>query len=56
MTDGKRIVVPFRSLVGFEILDRHRGQGNLAWLEIKKPGEIESLRGGQTLAKIVAHQ
>ena len=49
-------VVSHASSLGFEILDRYRGQGNLAWLEIKKPGEIESLRGGQTLAKIVAHQ
>ena len=49
-------IVSYASLIGFEILDRYRGQGNLAWLEIKKPGEIESFRGGQTLAKIVAHQ
>jgi len=25
-------------------------------LEIRKPGEIESIRGGQSLAKIVANQ
>jgi hypothetical protein len=49
-------VVSHASSIGFEILDRHRGQGDLAWLEIKKPGEIESIRGGQTLAKIVANQ
>jgi hypothetical protein len=54
-TPGNK-VVSYACSVGFEILDRHRGQGNLAWLEIKKPGEIESIRGGQTLAKIVANQ
>jgi hypothetical protein len=54
-TPGTDVVSHARS-VGFEILDRHRGQGDLAWLEIKKPGEIESLRGGQTLAKIVAQE
>jgi tetratricopeptide (TPR) repeat protein len=49
-------IVSHASLVGFEILDRYRGQGDLAWLEIKKPGEIESIKGGQTLAKIIAIQ
>jgi len=42
--------------IGFEILSTHRGQGNVSWMEIRRPGEIESLRGGQSLAKIVAHQ
>jgi len=27
----------------------------VVWLEIKKPGEIQSIRGGQALAKIVAN-
>jgi len=49
-------VVSHASSLGFEILDRYCGQGNLAWLEIKKPGEIESIRGGQSLAKIIAIQ
>ena len=42
--------------VDFEILSVNRGQGDIAWMEIRRPGEIESVRGGQTLAKIVAHQ
>jgi len=42
--------------MGFEILFEHHGEGDVAWLEIKKPGEIQSIRGGQALAKIVAHQ
>lgn len=54
-TPGSEIVSHATSL-GFEILDRYRGQGDLAWLEIKKPGEIESIRGGQSLAKIIAIQ
>jgi hypothetical protein len=40
--------------LGFELLDRYRGEGNVAWMEFRKPGEITSIRGGQTLAKIVA--
>lgn len=39
--------------LGFELNDRYRGEGNVAWIELQKPGEIYSLRGGQTLAKIV---
>ena len=54
-TPGAEIVSHATSM-GFEILDRYRGQGDLAWLEIKKPGEIESIRGGQSLAKIIAIQ
>jgi hypothetical protein len=39
--------------IGYEILNQHKGQGDLCWFELKRPGEITSLRGGQTLAKIV---
>lgn len=52
-TPGSHIV-EFAENLGFEINDRHRGEGNVAWIEIQKPGDITSLRGGQTLAKIVA--
>ena len=38
---------------GFEIVEHYRGAGDLTWMEIRKPGEITSLRGGQALAKIV---
>lgn len=40
--------------VGFESTFEHNGLGDLSWLEFVKPGKIESIRGGQTLAKIVA--
>ena len=40
--------------LGYELMYRHTGLGDLNWLELKRPGEITSLRGGQTLAKIVA--
>lgn len=39
---------------GFEIKFRHTGLGDLTWLELQRPGDITSLRGGQPLAKIVA--
>jgi len=38
---------------GLEITN-HRCRSNVAWIELKRPGEIASLRGGQNLAKIVA--
>ena len=41
--------------IGFDIVYYHHGKGDVVWLEIQKPGKIESIRGGQALAKIVAH-
>jgi len=52
-TPGRQIVAHAEQL-GFEINDRYRGAGNVAWIELQRPGEIHSLRGGQTLAKIMA--
>jgi hypothetical protein len=54
-TPGKTIKSHAQDM-GFEIIFEHSGQGNVTWLELKKPGEIQSIRGGQALAKIVAHQ
>jgi hypothetical protein len=52
-TPGHMIVEHAENL-GYEINQRHRGKGDVCWLEIQKPGKITSMRGGQTLAKIVA--
>lgn len=41
--------------IGYEITHRYDGEGDLSWIELKKPGEIESLRGGQSVAKIIAN-
>jgi hypothetical protein len=41
--------------LGFELMHRHNGPADVAWFEFQKPGEIDSLRGGQTLARIVAN-
>lgn len=51
-TPGHKIVKAAEE-IGFEVLTKYIGQGDLAWLELKKPGNIQSLRGGQTLAKIM---
>ena len=39
--------------VGYEIVINQIGPNDIAWLELRKPGTITSLRGGQTLAKII---
>lgn len=50
----KKYIVQHAENVGFEFAFEHNGLGDLSWLEFVKPGKIESIRGGQTLAKIVA--
>lgn len=50
----KRHIQRHAESVGFESTFEHDGLGDLSWLEFVKPGKIESIRGGQTLAKIVA--
>lgn len=48
------VIKSYCEKIGFEILNVYRGQGDVSWIELRKPGTIESLRGGQTLAKIIA--
>ena len=52
-TPAREIIAHAKSL-GFEIVSTYRGQVDVCWMELKKPGEITSIRGGQSLAKIVA--
>lgn len=40
--------------LGFEPLFSWNDNGAMTWLELRKPGKFESLKGGQTLAKVVA--
>jgi SAM-dependent methyltransferase len=54
-TPGKEVIA-YCNKIGFEIVSVNRAQGDVTWVEIKKPGKIESIRGGQALAKIVAYQ
>lgn len=39
--------------LGYEHKFSWDDKGNLSWIELKKPGMLTSLRGGQTLAKIM---
>ena len=40
--------------IGLIVSTQHRGTGDVCWLVLKKPGEMHSIRGGQSLAKILA--
>lgn len=51
-TPGKFVIQHAQS-VGFEVVLSWHDGGPSTWLEIHKPGEMTSLRGGQTIAKIL---
>lgn len=51
-TPGKRVTAIAKS-IGYKQMFSWTDMGNLTWLELRKPGELASNRGGQTLAKIV---
>ena len=38
--------------LGYKIINDHQTQTGPAWIEIRKPGVLDSIRGGQTLAGI----
>lgn len=51
-TPGK-MVRQLAESIGYQHVFSFHDDGPWTWLEIQKPGELTSLRGGQTLAKIV---
>ena len=52
-TPGYLILDMVQSM-GFEVLSTWNNDGPMTWIELRKPGELTTLRGGQTLAKIVS--
>ena len=50
-TPGKKIKEILQTM-GVEIIEHRVGPYNVAWMEVKRYGEIVTLRGGQSLAKI----
>lgn len=52
-TPGSKIRAHAESL-GFVVESNTVEPANAAWLELRKPGDIQSLRGGQALAKIIS--
>lgn len=51
-TPGHRIQAAIEK-TNFEIVKNQVGPYDVAWFELRKPGTITSLRGGQTLAEII---
>ena len=47
------MVQQFASTIGYNQIFSWNNNGPTTWLELRKPGTLTSLRGGQTLAKIV---
>jgi SAM-dependent methyltransferase len=50
----KRLIVAAAESSGLELVSDHDAPGDVSWIEFAKPGELETLRGGQSLAKIIA--
>ena len=50
----RRLIEQHAIGTGFELINAHDGKGDVSWLEFRKPGDLVSLRGGQTLAKVLA--
>lgn len=51
-TPGNMIIDLAKS-IGFEVEFTWTDDGPSIWLELRRPGELTSLRGGQTLAKVI---
>ena len=52
----RKAILSLSNEIGFDTLSVNQGTGDVTWIEIQKPGDIDSIRGGQSLAKIIAHQ
>jgi hypothetical protein len=50
----QRLIVADAESHGLELVSSHDAPGDVSWLEFVRPGELETLRGGQSLAKIIA--
>ena len=50
----QRLIVAAATNAGLELVSAIDAPGDLSWIEFVRSGEIETLRGGQSLAKIIA--
>jgi len=50
----KRLIVSAAESYGLELVSNHDAPGDVSWVEFARPGELETLRGGQSLAEIIA--
>jgi len=49
-----RLIKQHAISTGFEVLFEYHGDENIHWIELGKPGEKQSIRGGQSMAAIVS--
>lgn len=47
------LVMEYVRKLGFEIIYQYNNQAGVSWTEIRKPGVLDSIRGGQALASIL---
>jgi hypothetical protein len=50
----KRLIQEAANAAGLELVYSTDEPGDLSWIEFALPGELQTLRGGQSLAKIIA--
>lgn len=48
-----RTVLSHAQAAGFQVKQRYRMSNSSTWVELQRPGHMTSLRGGQSLAKVV---
>jgi hypothetical protein len=48
-----RMVLAHAQAVGFQVRQRYRMNNSTTWIELQRPGQMTSLKGGQSLAKVV---
>jgi SAM-dependent methyltransferase len=51
-TPGRTVLAHARA-VGFQVRQRYRMSNSTTWIELQRPGQLTSLKGGQSLAKVV---
>lgn len=51
-TPGRRVFAHAQS-IGFRVRQKYRMTSSCTWVELQRPGELTSLKGGQSLAKVV---
>ena len=47
-----RLILAAAELTGYEIVHRYDIDAGITWLELRRPGELRNLRGGQSLSRI----
>jgi hypothetical protein len=48
----KSMLLPLCESLGFDIADTYYYESNISWAEIKKPGELHTVKAHQVLGKI----